>query len=561
MTSFLDVIRPLTDQLKSMSDGANLASQTYTGGTTRFRNHINDVGSLSSPIIFLGKGADAFITTVNHNADLSTQAITRLSDFQAACDDARKTMEDMSVPYDNESRYLNNVYQIGEFSNADPYNTYEFQYFLDAQGYTTSDTGDPRTTVVRRIREDTLPGLCFQLDRLLNTSNGQALLESNIDYAVSCIQGDFQSYQSKRHAFLDGALRSKEITKEQHSYYSPLVDSIYEVAMGAVNAIAKNMKTGYDSWDEELVAAANNFLAKVRDIDTGKLAQLQLYTTIDVKFHDPRTQALLYAMSTSPYGAKVVQYLLNAADCSKMSPCGDALIVWQDGMPANTGAFNDGTVTTLNTQDFNQEYNPNDLSSLATLAGYVAHEAIETYYSRAHGIPANTLPMDYLADYVHQIVTNQMLGNPIGYFPSYQTWVNDPQNPPDGSDSGYTYVHDFHENGDPAGGFGEHVSSWWWSLGNSQNANFAGNPMGLSPSLLQNNSTLPGWDITKYWNSNTSSFHAPTPKPHPTPTPTPQPMPEPVPVPGPQPRPHPTPTPDPTPNPQPGPHPTPTPTP
>ena len=391
MTSFLDVIRPLTDQLKSMSDQAGQAGQTFTPGTTTFRNHTNDVGSLSSPIVFLGKGADAFVATVNHNADLSTKALTRLSDFQAACDDARKTMEDMSGSYDNESRYLNNVNMVSEFSNADPYNTYEFQYFIHPQGYSPPDTSDPRTTIVWRIREDTLPGLCFQLGPLLDVNSGQPLLENNITDAVSYIQSDFQSYQSKRHAFLDDALRNKEIAQDQHDYYSAVVDSTYREAMGIVNAIAKNMKTGYDDWDEEFAAAAHDFVSKLGDIDTGNLAQLQLDTTIDSRFHDPRTRAILYAMSTSAYGARVVQYLLNTADCSKMSPCGDALFIWQDGLPPNVGASNDGTVTTLNTQGFD----PNDLNSLATLAGEVAHESVETFYSRAYNIPANTLPMDY----------------------------------------------------------------------------------------------------------------------------------------------------------------------
>lgn len=497
MTSFLDVIRPLTDQLKAMSDQAGQANQTFTSGTTTFRNHTNDVGSLSSPIVFLGKGADAFITTVNHNADLSTKALTRLSDFQAACDDARKTMEDMSGPYDSESRYLNGVYQISEFSNADPYNTYEFQYFLDGQGYSTAGYGspsvsDPRTTIVWRIREDTLPGLSFQLNTLLSTSSGQSLLESNIDAAVSYIQSDFQSYRSKRHTFVDDALQGKEISKDQHNYYSALVDSTYKMAMGVVNAIAKNMKTGYDDWDEEFVAAAHDFVSKLGDIDTGNLAQLKLDTTIDSRFHDPRTRAILYAMSTSAYGAKVVQYLLNTGDCSKMSPCGDALFNWQDGLPPNVGASNDGTVTTLNTQGFD----PNDLNSLATYAGELAHESVETFYSRAYNIPADTLPMDYLADYVRQIVSNQILGQPDGSYPTYKDWANDPNN---------VYKKDFHESGDPGGGFTE----WWDSLWNHPNGNFAGNPMGLKPSLLQNDSTMPGWDITKHWNPNTNSFQAP----------------------------------------------------
>lgn len=539
MTSFLDVIRPLTDQLKAMSSQVTQAVPTYTSGTTTFRNHTSDVGNLSSPIHFMGQGANAFIAAVNHNADLSTRAITRLSDFQAACDDAWKTMENMSGPYDSESRYLSNVPMISEFSNADPYTTYEFQYFLDAQGYTTANTNDPRTTITWRIREDTLPGLSFQLDTLLSSSSGPGLLEGNISQAVSYIQNDFQRYQLKRHSILDGALQNKEISKDQHTYYSAVVDSTFKMAMNVVNAIAKNMTTGYTTWDEEFIAAANNFLVKVNDIDTGQLAQLQLYNTIDSKFHDPRTQALLYSMLTSPYGAKVVQYLLNTADCRKMSPCGDALIVWQDGMPPNTGAFNNGTVITLNMQEFTQAYDPNNPSALANLAGELAHESVETYYSRAYDIPANTLPMDYLADYIRQIVSTQMNGQSVGFYPSYQSWVTDPQN---------AYVKDFHENGDPGGDAGQHVDKWWWNLWNSPKPNFAGNPMGLDPSLLQNNSTKPGWDITQYWDPNTSTFHFPAqPTPHPQPGPSPTPQPTPIPTPSPQPTPSPSPQPQPSP--------------
>jgi hypothetical protein len=531
MTSFLDVIRPLTDQLKSMSDLASKASLTFTTGTTTFRNHTHDVGQLSSPILFLGRGADAFINTVNHNADLSTRAITRLTDFQAACDDAWKTMENMSEPYDSESRYLKNVPMIWEFSNADPYNTYEFQYFINMHGYTAAASGDPRIAIVQIIRENTLRGLSSQLDTLLDSYGGPALLEGNIESAVSSIQSDFQSYQAKRHAFLDQALSSKEITKQQHDYYSPLVDATYNMAMGVVNNIANNMKTGYDDWDSELISAVNTFLSQVSNIDSGNLAQYQLETTIDSRFHDPRTRALLYAMLKSPYGAKVVQYLLNISDCRTMSPCGDSLIVWQDGLPPDVGASNDGTVTTLNTQGFD----PNDPNSLATWGGELAHECVETYYWRADNIPGNTLPMDYLADYVRQIVSSQMLDEPVGDYPTYKVWVNDPNN---------EYVHDFHESGDPGGTWQEHVQDWWDSLWHSPDSNFAGNPMGLNPSLLQNN---PNFDITKHWNPQTNSFEVPPP-PHPTPTPEPSPQP-----PQATPTPTPTPTPSPTPNPSPTP--------
>ncbi|HEY7417308.1 MAG TPA: hypothetical protein VH593_19145 [Ktedonobacteraceae bacterium] len=537
MTSFSDVIRPLTDQLQAMSTLAQRADQSYTSGTTTFRNHTNDVGSLSSPIRFMGQGADAFVSTVNHNADLSTKAITRLSDFQAACDNTKKIMENMSEPYDSESRYLSNVPMVGEFSNADPYNTYEYQFFLDAQGYSRGEVNDPRTTVVWRIREDTLPGLSFQLDTLLDSSGGPALLEGNINSAVSYIQSDFQSFQSKRHSFLDDALRSKQITKEQHDYYSPLVDSMYNMAMGTVNAIAKNMKMGYDDWDQEFISAAKNFTSQISDIDTGKLDQLQLYNTIDSTFHDPRTQALLYAMLASPLGAKYVQYLLNTANCRTMSPCGDALIVWQDGLPPNVGASNNGTVTTLNTEGFD----PNDPNSLAIWGGELAHESVETYFTRAYDIPGDTLPMDYTADYVRQIVSNQMQGLPVGSYPNYHDWVTDPNN---------TYVKAFHENGDPGGDWQDHTRRFFWGITNDANPDFGGNPMGLNPSLLQNDSTKPGWDITKYWNAKTNSFDVPPP-PHPQPTP--QPAPTPAPSPTPRPTPNPSPTPDPSPNPSPTP--------
>lgn len=502
MTSFSDVIQPLLTQLEAMSNAARQSIQTFTQGTTTFRNHTNDVGNLASPIHFMGQGANAFIAAVNHNADLSNKAITRLSDFQEACDDAKTTITDMSTSYDSESLYLNNIEYVSEFANADQYNTYEHQYFLDAQGYSTSDTSDPRTTVVWRIREDTLGGLSSQLDTLLNTYNGQTLLEGNINYAVSCIKSDFQNYQSQRHEFLNGASQNKEISKDQRDYYALIVDSSYNQAMNIVNAIAKNMTNAYNDWDTEFIAAANNFLTKVGDIDSGNLAQFQLDNKIDSEFHDPRTQALLYAMSQCPYGAKVVQYLLNEASSSKKG--GDYLVVWQDGMPANTGAFNNGTTITLNVQNFD----PNDPNSLVTLAGYITHEAVETYYVQAYGIPADTVPMDYLADFANQIVTQQMAQppQPPGYYPDYKTWVNDPQNPSNGSDSGYVYVHDFHESNDPGGGFGEQMSHDWWSLWNNSNPNYAKNPMGLSPSLLQNDSTMPGWDISKYWDPKTSTF-------------------------------------------------------
>ena len=517
MTSFLDVIQPITDQLQAMSNLAGHGGNTYTEGTKKFQDHTHDVGHLSSPIHFLGQGSAAFISTVNNNANLSTKALTRLSDFQQACADALKDMISMSEPYDSESRYLVGVSTVDERKSIDPYDTYEYEYFLNADlhGYNVGDGGDVRIAIVRIIREDTLPGLSSQLDTLLNSTNAYNLLEGKIfgpAGAVPSIRSDFQTYQSQRHKYLynvlQNALRNKEIDQNKYNYYIERVDSAYNAAIGIVDAIANNMLAGYSDWDKELIVAANNFLAQVGDIDTGQLDQFQTWMKIDSEFHDPRTRALLDAMLKSPYGAKVVQYLLNEADCKKYSPCGDSLIVWQDGFSDPTvGAYNKNGVIYLNAQIFN----PNDSNNpkdMAVLGGELAHEAVETYYERAYHIPADTLPMDYLADYVYNVVSNQMAGQQVSPYPTYQQWLNGPQDPLTDKYpyqfSGYEYkLHK--ESNNPNGTPDEQWNEQWWYLTHGADPNFAGNPMGLDPSLLQNE---PNWDISKAWDPSTNSFRS-----------------------------------------------------
>lgn len=507
MTSFLDVIQPLTDQLKAMSDLAVEGGNTYTLGTTKFRNHIQDVGQLSGSILFLGQGANAFKDAVMRNSYLSNVALARLNHFQLACDNAWKTMEILSEPYDSESSYLYGVPLVDERKSIGPYETYEYQYFLNANlhGYTAGDGGDPRIAVVRTLREGTLSGLSSQLNTLLDPKSGPSQLESNVSSAASGILSDFDTYQTERGTYLDNALQSKAISSSDHQRYKNLVDSSYTAARQVVASIVTNMQAGYGDWDMEFIAAANNFVAQVSDADTGKPVDpghydpLNLYSQIDNEFHDPRTRNLLYAMLNSPYGAKVVQYLLTIGDCKKYSPCGDKLIVWQDGnIPEGAGAFNQNNVIILNAQSFDpSDPNPDDQGSLTYTAGLLAHEAVETYYGRAYHIPADTLPMDYFADYVRQVVSHQMAGQPVGSYPDYQQWYNGP---------GGSFYRSRNESNDPGGYWNEIIRSGAQNALNGIDPNFAGNPMGLDPSLLQND---PNWNISKFWDPATNSFRSP----------------------------------------------------
>lgn len=263
MTSFLDVIRPLTEQLQHLSDKTKPAVTRYGQDTTSFQNYVtSNISGVSGSVKFLGQGADACVAAVNRNATRAQHVITKLGDFQLACDQTRTELEEMSSPFDKESIYhlgVHDLYGLLDTRNADGYNTTVADYFLLAQGYSYSDTTDLNTTIVWRIREDTLPGLDWQLDTLLTPGKGQGLMEDNISYAVSCIQGDFQRFQSQRHGELADALKNKEIEKGAFDVYDLDVDGAYNLAMHYVNVIAGKMKLGYTEWVTEFQAIVARF--------------------------------------------------------------------------------------------------------------------------------------------------------------------------------------------------------------------------------------------------------------------------------------------------------------
>lgn len=263
MTSFKDVIRPLTEQLEILRAKTASAASRYQADTTQFQTYVtSNIAGVSGNISFLGKGADACTAAVGRNVSRAQHVITKLQDFQLACDQTNKELEEMSTPFDNESSYhlgAHDLYGSIDFENADRYMTFIPQYFRDAQGYSPYDTTDLNTIIIWRIREDTLPGLSFQLNDLLTPGKGQGIMEDNIGYAVSCIQSDFQKYQSQRHSELQSYLAAKDISHEQYQYYDPVVDSTYELAMHYVNVIADKMKNGYTEWVTEFQALVGQF--------------------------------------------------------------------------------------------------------------------------------------------------------------------------------------------------------------------------------------------------------------------------------------------------------------
>ncbi|HEU5382073.1 MAG TPA: hypothetical protein VFV38_42180 [Ktedonobacteraceae bacterium] len=263
MTSLLDVIRPLTEQLDNLNNKATPAITRYNQDTTQFQNYTkSSVTGMTGNIPFLGQGADACLAAVDRNASRAHHVVAKLSDFQLACDQTKKELEEMTGPFDKESLYhlgVHDLYGNLDSRNADPYNTAVADYFLLAQGYSAYDTTDLNTIIIWRIREDTLPGLSWQLDALLTPGKGQGLLEDNINYAVSCIQGDFQRFQTQRHSDLKEALQSKHIEQGAYQVYDADVDGSYNLAMHYVNVIAGKMKKGYTEWATELQTIVGQF--------------------------------------------------------------------------------------------------------------------------------------------------------------------------------------------------------------------------------------------------------------------------------------------------------------
>lgn len=265
MTLFKDVIQSLLTGLDDLNTKAKAAVDQYNSDTTNDQNYVTSNITGEPGSIFLGKGADACINAINRNVARAQHGTTKLGDFQLACEQTKKSLEDLCSSFDNQSIYYLKTSEMGgliDFKDADPNRTWMIDYFRQAQGYSVYDTTDPSAIIVWRIREDTLPGLSFDLDSLLTPGKGQGILEDSINYAVSCIQGDFQSYQSQRHSDLQAELQ-QGMDKGAYQVYNAYVDSSYNEAMHYVNIIAGHMKSGYTEWVMEVQATIGQFQTDV----------------------------------------------------------------------------------------------------------------------------------------------------------------------------------------------------------------------------------------------------------------------------------------------------------
>ncbi|GCF10022.1 hypothetical protein [Dictyobacter arantiisoli] len=265
MTKFEDVIQPLLTSLEDLSKKSTTACNHYNTTTDQFQTYVFDnIDGATGSIPFLGKGAQGCKDAVSRNVSRSQHVTTKLQDFQLACDQTRKSLEELCPPYDQDSHYYLGVHDtFGNMGgNADPYATSVSQFFNEGQGYSPYsgvDSSSISETVVWRIREDTLPSLCGNLDQLLIPGKGQQLIEDNINYAVSCIQSDFQSFQSKQHTYLETALSSKEINKDAWKYYDSQVNSCYQIAQHYLTTIVNKMKLGYGEWLAEFQTIVGQF--------------------------------------------------------------------------------------------------------------------------------------------------------------------------------------------------------------------------------------------------------------------------------------------------------------
>jgi hypothetical protein len=213
--------------------------------------------------------------------------------------------------------------------------------------------------------------------------------------------------------------------------------------------------------------------------------------TLTQLFQNPTTRAILQAMKAArlPLARGVVTFLRSFALAH--GDGGDTLIQWD---ALGTSDYNDGTQMYLNGAAFD----PHNPYTLASYAGQITHEAVEIYFAQADGVPGNTLPMDYLAEYEGGLVMRavaEVLQTKVPMAPgtgtgqidtvgrSYADWLTN------GNERAY------HEASD--------AGTWWhflwWSGPLEDHAQF-GNPMGLSLAMLRwetrcGNETLPDWQV------------------------------------------------------------------
>ncbi|GCE05483.1 hypothetical protein [Dictyobacter aurantiacus] len=261
MTTFENVIQPLLSSLEELGTKSSTAANHYTTTTTQFQTYVNNnVDGVAGSIPFMGKGAQGCKDAVSRNVSRSQHVLSKLQDFQLACTQTHKSLEELCPPYDQDSRYYLATGDLYGMLNGGGglYGTSVSQFFNEGQGnspYSNTDPDSVSETVVWRIREDTLPGLFAQLDELLTPGKGQQLIEDNINYAVSCIQGDFLSYKNQQQSYLEGAIKDKA----ELNYYTLELSSTHQLALHYLGVIANKMKLGYGEWLMEFQTIVGQF--------------------------------------------------------------------------------------------------------------------------------------------------------------------------------------------------------------------------------------------------------------------------------------------------------------
>ena len=105
MTLFKDVIQSLTGGLNNLDTMTKAAVAQYNSDTTNDQNYVTSNITGDPGSIFLGKGADACIAAINRNATRSQHGTTKLGDFQLACEQTKKSLDDLCSSFDNQSIY------------------------------------------------------------------------------------------------------------------------------------------------------------------------------------------------------------------------------------------------------------------------------------------------------------------------------------------------------------------------------------------------------------------------------------------------------------------------
>lgn len=316
MTKFEDVILPLLTGLEDLSKKSSAAANHYNTTTNQFQTYVLDhVDGATGSLPFLGKGAQGCKDAVNRNVSRSQHVVTKLQDFQLACDQTHKSLEELCPPYDQDSRYYLGSHDLYGLlgGSADPYSTSVSQFFNEGQGnspYSNTDPSSVSETVIWRIREDTLPSLCGQLDMLLTPGKGQQLIEDNINYAVSCIQADFLSYKNQQHSYLEGTLKNKD----ELQYYNTQVNSSYQIALHYLSIIANKIKLGYGEWLMEFQTIVGQFQI---DVDAASAISAPSIGDLITDVTAPGMTGKVYLWQT-PHGLMVVvKSGTNPADVEK----------------------------------------------------------------------------------------------------------------------------------------------------------------------------------------------------------------------------------------------------